>query len=90
MEKKKYDEETAKLEQRLHELQGRQNLQQESEQQTEKHISQLRCYDEQMELTEEIKEKLIDKVNVYSDNKIEICWNFESGFFNMETMHKCD
>ena len=89
MEKKKYDEETAKLEQRLHELQGRQNLQQESDQQTEKHISQLHCYAEQMELTEEIKEKLIGKVNVYSDNRIEICWNFESGFFDMETMHKC-
>ena len=44
---------------------------------------------EQIELTEEIKEKLIDKVNVYSDNKIEICWNFDSGFFDLETMNKC-
>ncbi len=42
-----------------------------------------------MELIEEIKEKLIDKVNVYSDNRIEICWNFDSGFFDLETMHKC-
>ena len=24
-----------------------------------------------------------------SDNKIEICWNFDSGFFDLETMHKC-
>ncbi len=88
VEKKKYDEETARLEQRLHELQSRQNLQQESNQQAEKNISQLLCYANQMELTEEIKEKLIDKVKVYSYNRIEICWKFESGFFDMETMHK--
>lgn len=80
VEKKKYDEETARLEQRLHELQSRQNLQQESNQQAEKNISQLLCYANQMELTEEIKEKLIDKVKVYSYNRIEICWKFESGF----------
>ena len=55
----------------------------------EKNFSQLNCYVDQMELTEEIKEKLIDKVNVYSDNRIEICWNFDSGFFDLETMHKC-
>lgn len=89
VEKKKYDEETARLEQRLQELQSRQEIQQESNQQIEKNISQLNCYADQMELTEEIKEKLIDKVNVYSDNRIEICWKFESGFFDMETMHKC-
>lgn len=89
MEKKKYDEETARLEQRLQELQSRQEIQQGSNQQIEKNISQLNCYADQMELTEEIKEKLIDKVNVYSDNKIEICWNFDSGFFDLETMHKC-
>lgn len=89
VEKKKYDEETARLEQRLYELQSRQEIQQESNQQIEKNISQLNCYVDQMELTEEIKEKLIDKVNVYSDNRIEICWNFDSGFFDLETMHKC-
>lgn len=89
VEKKKYDEETTRLEQRLYELQSRQEIQQESNQQIEKNISQLNCYVDQMELTEEIKEKLIDKVNVYSDNRIEICWNFDSGFFDLETMHKC-
>lgn len=89
VEKKKYDEETAKLEQRLQELQSKEELHQDNDQQSERNISQLRCYAEQLELTEEIKEKLIDKVNVYSDNRIEICWNFESGFFDLETMHKC-
>lgn len=43
------------------------------------------CYAEQMELTEEIKEKLIDKVKVYSNNRIEIYWKFESGFPNTGT-----
>ena len=42
-----------------------------------------------MELTEEVKEKLIDKVKVYADNRIEICWKFEAGFSDMETMHRC-
>ena len=42
-----------------------------------------------MELTEEIKEKLIDKVKVYSDNRIEICWKFEAGFPDVETVHGC-
>lgn len=42
-----------------------------------------------MKLTEEIKENLIDKGNVYPDNKIEICWNFDSGFFELESMYKC-
>ena len=89
MEKKKYDEETARLEQRLQELQSRQEIQQENHQQIERNISQLKCYADQMELTEEIKEKLIDKVKVYSDNRIEICWKFDSGFLDTQTMHKC-
>ena len=88
-EKKKYDEETARLEQRLQELQSRQEIQQENHQQIERNISQLKCYADQMELTEEIKEKLIDKVKVYSDNRIEICWKFDSGFLDTQTMHKC-
>lgn len=49
----------------------------------------MNCYTVQMELTEEIKEKLIDKVNVFSYNRIEICWSLDSGFFDLETMHKC-
>lgn len=39
-------------------------------------------------IIEEIKEKLIDKMKVYSDNRIEICWKFESVFFDTKTMHK--
>ena len=90
MESKKYDEETARLEQRLQELQSRQAIHQESNQQIEKNTIQLRCYAEQMKLTEEIIEKLIDKVKVYSDNRIEICWKFDCDILGMEPMHKCD
>lgn len=89
IEKKKYDEETSKLEQRLHELQSTQECQQEGNQQVEKNINQLCCYADQMELTEEIKEKLIDKVNVYSDNRLEIFWNFKSEFSELESVHVC-
>lgn len=35
-----------------------------------------------MKLIEEIKEKLIDKVNMYSDNRIEIRWNFKIDLLN--------
>ncbi len=83
--KKEYDAEAAKLEQRLDELQSSKNEQDERAQQEQKHTSQLMCYAEQMELTEEIKEKLIDKVKVYSNNRIEIYWKFESGFPNTGT-----
>ena len=83
--KKEYDAEVAKLEQRLDELQNSKNEQDERFQQKRKHASQLMCYAEQMELTEEIKEKLIDKVKVYSNNRIEIYWKFESGFSNTGT-----
>ncbi len=80
--KKEYDAEAARLEQRLDELQSSKNEQDERVRQERKHASQLMCYAEQMELTEEIKEKLIDKVKVYSNNRIEIYWKFESGFSN--------
>ncbi len=83
--KKEYDAEAAKLEQRLDELQNSREEQDERFQQERKHVSQLMCYAEQMELTEEIKEKLIDKVKVYSNNRIEIYWKFESGFSNTGT-----
>ena len=83
--KKEYDAEAVKLEQRLDELQNSRVEQDERFQQERKHVSQLMCYAEQMELTEEIKEKLIDKVKVYSNNRIEIYWKFESGFSDTET-----
>ena len=37
----------------------------------------------------EVARTMILLAHVYSDNKIEICWNFDSGFFDLETMHKC-
>lgn len=64
---------------------GKVSEQVERSRQERKHASQLMCYAEQMELTEEIKEKLIDKVKVYSNNRIEIYWKFESGFSDTET-----
>lgn len=83
--KKKYDAEAAELEQRLDELQSGRKEQNETSCQEKMQASQLICYAEQMELTEEIREKLIDKVKVYSNNRIEIYWKFESGFSNTET-----
>lgn len=88
-EKKKYDEEIDRLELRMRELQDSQTVRSESGQQKAKRISQLLCFADQIELTEEIKEKLIDKVKVFSDNRIEICWNFETDFFETNIIHEC-
>lgn len=49
----------------------------------------LYSFAERIELTEEIKEKLINKVKIYADNRIEICWKFGVGFSDADTVHRC-
>lgn len=74
---------------RMDELKKEQEAQQEGDRKEKERVSQLARFARQMELTEEIKEKLIDKVKVYSDNRIEICWKFEAGFPEVDTMRGC-
>ena len=89
LEKKKHEEETRKLEQHIGELKKKQEMRIETSRQEKERKDQLHIFAGQMELTEEVKEKLIDKVKVYADNRIEICWKFEAGFSDMETIHRC-
>ena len=90
LEKKRHEEEPGRLESRMDELKREQEAQWEGDRQERERASQLTGFAGQMELTEEIKEKLIDKVKVYSDNRIEICWKFEAGFPEADAMHGCD
>jgi hypothetical protein len=89
LEKKKHEEETDRIEQRIGELKKKQEMRSESSRKKKERKDQLYVFADQMELTEEVKEKLIDKVKVYADNRIEICWKFEAGFSDMETIHRC-
>jgi hypothetical protein len=89
LEKKRHEEEPGRLESRMDELKREQEAQWEGDRQERERASQLTGFAGQMELTEEIKEKLIDKVKVYSDNRIEICWKFEAGFPEADAMHGC-
>lgn len=89
LEKKKHEEETRKLEQRIGELKKEQEMRNETGRQEKERGDQLHIFADQMELTEEVKEKLIDKVKVYADNRIEICWKFEAGFSDVETIYRC-
>ena len=89
LEKKRHEEELGRLESRMDELKREQEAQWEGDRKEKERASQLAGFAGQMELTEEIKEKLIDKVKVYSDNRIEICWKFEAGFPETDTMYGC-
>ena len=87
-EKGKYEEEVGRLEARINELKRDCAEQNETDRQEKEYTNQLYSFAGQMELTEEIKEKLIDKVKVYSDNKIEICWKFKADFSDAD-IYRC-
>ncbi len=89
IEKQKYDEDVKKLETQLSELMHTQSEQNAKIDTIRDDISQLEQYVNQMELTEEIKEKFIDKVMVYGNNRIEIYWKYDIDFSNMNAVYKC-
>lgn len=78
--KKQHDADISQLEDHLKELQVKQKRQQGKRQEAKEKYYQSLAFMEQEDLTEEMKEKLIDKVLVYPDNRIEIHWAFESSF----------
>ena len=70
-----------KLEQELAAL--RQAQEEESEQEgSQRKADQAMAFLEEEELTEEMKEKLIEKVIVYPGDRIEIVWRFEGRLNN--------
>ena len=77
-QKREYDLETEKLEARLTSL--RQEEEQGEESGDRQQIAEIMlAYQECNELTEGMKENLIDKVFVYEGGRIEIVWNYRDG-----------
>ncbi len=89
IETQKYDEDVKKLETQLSELMYTQSEQNAKIDTMRDDISQLEQYVNQMELTEEIKEKFIDKVMVYGNNRIEIYWKYDIDFSSRKAVYKC-
>ena len=77
-QKREYDLETEKLEARRASL--RQEEEQGEESEDRQQIAEIMlAYQECNELTEGMKENLIDKVFVYEGGRIEIVWNYRDG-----------
>ena len=77
IEKKKYDTDMERMEQELAALRKIQEEEKDREEDTEKKTDYAKLFLEQKELTEDMKEKLIEKVLVYPENRIEIIWKFK-------------
>lgn len=80
-EKKQYDADMEKMEEELAAL--RQTQEEEREQEgSQRKADQAMAFLEEEELTEDMKEKLIEKVIVYPGDRIEIVWKFEGHLNN--------
>ncbi len=83
-EKKQYDADMERMEEEvtaLRQLQGAETRQEGSERKADQAMAFL----EEEELTEDMKEKLIEKVIVYPANRIEIVWKFGGHDANLHT-----
>lgn len=81
-EKKQYDADMEKLEQELAALRQAQEEEETEQQGSERKADQAMAFLEEEELTEDMKEKLIEKVIVYPGDRIEIVWKFEGRLNN--------
>ncbi len=76
-EKKQYNADMEKQEQELAALRQAQEEEQNEQEGSQRKADQATAFLEEEELTEDMKEKLIEKVIVYSGNRSEIVWKFE-------------
>ena len=76
-EKKQYDADMEQLEQELAALRQTQEEQETEQEGFQRKADQAMAFLDEEELTEDMKEKLIEKVIVYPGNRIEIVWKFE-------------
>lgn len=79
-EKKQYGADMEKLEEELEALRQAQEEEESEQEGSGRKADQAMAFLEEEELTEDMKEKLIKKVLVYSENRIEIVWKFGEGF----------
>lgn len=77
IEIKKHDADREKLEQELAALRQAQEEEEIEQEGSQRKADQAMAFLEEEELTEDMKEKLIEKVIVYLENRIEIVWKFE-------------
>ena len=82
IEKKQYDADMEKMEEELAALRQAQEEEETKQQGSERKADQAMAFLEEEELTEDMKEKLIEKVIVYPGDRIEIVWKFEGCFNN--------
>ena len=76
-EKKQYDADMEKLEEELAALQQAQEEEESEQEGSGRKAEQAMAFLEEEELTEDMKDKLIEKVVVYPGDRIEIVWKFE-------------
>lgn len=78
-EKKKYDADMERMEEELLMLRQVQEKEENEREGSGKKVDYAMAFLDEEELTEDMKEKLIEKVMVYPGEKIEIVWRFEGG-----------
>lgn len=76
-EKKKYDADMERMEVELAALRQRQKEEKEVQQNSGRNVAEGLVFLEEDELTEDMKDKLIEKVKVYAEGRIEVVWKFE-------------
>ena len=75
-EKKKYDADMEQMEAELAALKQTQEAEESVQDGSMRKAEQAMVFLEEDELTEDMKEKLIEKVIVYPENRIEVMWRF--------------
>lgn len=75
-EKKKYDADMERMEEELAALRQRQGEEKEVQQDSGRNVAEALVFLDENELTEDMKEKLIEKVLVYAEGRIEVVWKF--------------
>ena len=76
-EKKKYDADMERMEEELVALKQTREAEESMQDGSKRKADQAVAFLEEDELTEDMKEKLIEKVVVYPGNRIEIVWKFK-------------
>lgn len=75
-EKKKYDADMERMEEELAALRQRQEEEHDVQQDSSRNTAEALAFLEENELTEDMKDKLIEKVMVYAEGRIEVVWKF--------------
>ncbi len=79
-EKKQYDADMERMEEELAALRQAQEEEEAVQEGSERKVCQAMAFLEEEELTEDMKEKLIKKVIIYPNERMEIVWKFEEHF----------